>query len=722
MSIIIQIAYFIKYSINSSMFKFKNVKIFKFKNLKTVFKSTFKPTFKNKPAFNKLPRYYSNQSEIYKELQWHRQDENFFETFSTKYKDDPLFWKEAMDIMKIPILKYVPSNIINAELCALAVSKHPETEVDHIPNHIKTREFYLGLINQYGRIPFESIDKLIITKDMPRDEEFYINLVKGYSLKYVPVDKITKKICLTAIDRYAFSLEYVPTKYKDYDLCMRAYNVAPSTIEYIPKSILDIDMCMKAVKYNGSLLKFVPDEFKNMDICIHAVENRVDALEYVPNEIKLINDFWKRLVHSRNSSILKFMPEKLKTYEFCSAIRYYKDDLIYVPDNLKTKDFYLQIIQNSNSFSSNIDELYGLFADISSKNMLDNDIYEKLVEKSHKILPRIPAESRTRKLCMIAIKQDSMSLQHVPMLLRDHEMCLTAIKNAPGAINYFPISHIPTNVLNEEICTRSVMKNGRLLQLIPNHLKTINVCMMAINQDPAAIEHVPSDLLLNGNGNGIGIGINISDWSKFNIKYIPDKYKTREISEDAVKKNGKNLEWVPAKYINATMCFDAVENNGNALKYVPINMITNELVLLAIKRGADLSSIPSCFETYKTVEFYNTCINYNPGYLAQIEKKYITREMCINAIKKETSILPLIPKELLDKEICMIAMMNSKDGRELQWVPNELIDYELCVEANKRGTQAFEFTPKKFVNNYLMEITSQAYLNEYIEMRKYTVY
>ena len=55
----------------------------------------------------------------------------------------------------------------------------------------------------------------------------------------------------------------------------------------------------------------------------------------------------------------------------------------------------------------------------------------------------------------------------------------------------------------------------------------------------------------------------------FVIRYVPDQYKTQQVCDKALPKNGGKLESVPDCYQNQEICDEAVDNYPHTLKVVP---------------------------------------------------------------------------------------------------------------------------------------------------------
>jgi hypothetical protein len=71
------------------------------------------------------------------------------------------------------------------------------------------------------------------------------------------------------------------------------------------------------------------------------------------------------------------------------------------------------------------------------------------------------------------------------------------------------------------------------------------------------------------------------------LKDINEIFKTKEICEICVKKNGDALQYVPYHLKTKELCELAIENDivGNVLEFVPEHLKTVELCNLAIKRN-----------------------------------------------------------------------------------------------------------------------------------------
>lgn len=80
-------------------------------------------------------------------------------------------------------------------------------------------------------------------------------------------------------------------------------------------------------------------------------------------------------------------------------------------------------------------------------------------------------------------------LQSLPEHLRSEDLCLRAI-NANGLVLEF----VPEHLKNEKLCLRAVKRNGLALEFVPEAIKTTKICDNAFINDEQAMKFIPSKL------------------------------------------------------------------------------------------------------------------------------------------------------------------------------------------------------------------------------------
>ena len=97
------------------------------------------------------------------------------------------------------------------------------------------------------------------------------------------------------------------------------------------------------------------------------------------------------------------------------------------------------------------------------------------------------------------------------------------------------------------------------------------------------------------------------------MKFLPEKYKTEELCEIAVKENPKAFQYVPEDMISQELCESVVKDNGWNLQYVPFNHRTEEICSIAVEKdGHALRYVPSSQRTFEICDAaFAEIISYN---------------------------------------------------------------------------------------------------------------
>ena len=208
------------------------------------------------------------------------------------------------------------------------------------------------------------------------------------------------------------------------------------------------------------------------------------------------------------------------------------------------------------------------------------------------------------------------------------------------------------------------------LRFIPEKYITKELCEIAINNDGNAVSDVP------------------------------EKYKTKELYELAVQENGLNLYHVPEEYRTKELCEIAIQNNGNALEYVPQELRTQELCEMAVKQnGWALYYIP---EKYKTKEMCEIAIYQNGMALSYVSEAFKTKELCELAVQQNGNAIAKVPHSLRTKELCELAVKNN--GYALYYIPEKLKNKELYELAVKKDSLALSYVPNEYKTPELCEL------------------
>lgn len=109
---------------------------------------------------------------------------------------------------------------------------------------------------------------------------------------------------------------------------------------------------------------------------------------------------------------------------------------------------------------------------------------------------------------------------------------------------------------------KELKKNGLLLKKILKKNQTIEICKVAIKQNPLALQFASGKCL----DTKLCLGAIKKDVSAF--PYVPKKFITKEMCEIAVKTDPQLLSIVPESFRTSEICIMAVKKDVNTLSYV----------------------------------------------------------------------------------------------------------------------------------------------------------
>ena len=217
----------------------------------------------------------------------------------------------------------------------------------------------------------------------------------------------------------------------------------------------------------------------------------------------------------------------------------------------------------------------------------------------------------------------------------------------------------------------------------------------------------------------------------YHIKIIPDELKTKEMCLAAVRHDAKLLQYVPRELLTKDMCEVAVKNDPLALNIIPIEMTTKEMCVEAIKKD------PMYFRfvpiKFLTEEICINTMNNWPNGIKFIPDNLLTNKICVTAVKNDGLMLSYIPEKLKTKDVCLEALkslsmrnLNSLKLYEdiLKEIPDKVKDEEFWRTAVRMNKLAFEYVPEiKDLNIPSLHSYDQKILQVRFEFneKKYTI-
>ena len=118
--------------------------------------------------------------------------------------------------------------------------------------------------------------------------------------------------------------------------------------------------------------------------------------------------------------------------------------------------------------------------------------FTQMVEADGLKLESIPVQSRTYKICKIAVTQNWKALKFTPYYHYTTELFLIASAQNPKAIHYIPESLRSRNFFLELLCL-----NPHALSHFPKEWRTLEMCTLAVTLDGTTWHYVPNILRTN---------------------------------------------------------------------------------------------------------------------------------------------------------------------------------------------------------------------------------
>ena len=231
-----------------------------------------------------------------------------------------------------------------------------------------------------------------------------------------------------------------------------------------------------------------------------------------------------------------------------------------------------QILWQNQYFISMIVRQSGFMLYNVPKEFHTPNLHELAVQQNVSNFYYVPEEKRTAAIYKLAVKQRGLFLGYVPADLITEELCQLAtetdylrigelINSLPEPLHtqakakmrpYKPeynysraLSYLPARLLKLKQCQLAVQREGgRALEFIPEHLRTRELCELAMKQDSRA------------------------------FAFVPKEKRTPELCLLAVKQDGYVLEDVPKEYFqDRDFCLAMVKTCGIALAQAPAHLI-----------------------------------------------------------------------------------------------------------------------------------------------------
>ena len=271
-------------------------------------------------------------------------------------------------------------------------------------------------------------------------------------------------------------------------------------------------------------------------------------------------------------------------------------------------------------------------------------------------------------------------------------------------VSYKDMFFIPEQYITQEMIDSLYEENKySIIKNIPKNKLKISYLW----DDANFISHFPKEVL---NDNIIKQYLK---YYRYNIRYLPDEYKTYEICKLAIMEDYKNLEYIPEKYINKDIIDLYYESNvlflNDGIECIPTEYLKQDFFINVVNNKKNSSSfyylknIPKHFFTKEICK--KICEISSLG-LRYIPEDLITKELCELAVKCDGHALSYVPEKYLTKEIYEYALIH-EDTTTREKYPEYIFDQDLCNILARENYHSLEIIPNKFLNQDLCNIAIQ---------------
>lgn len=241
-----------------------------------------------------------------------------------------------------------------------------------------------------------------------------------------------------------------------------------------------------------------------------------------------------------------------------------------------------------------------------SLGLKEMNSYERFRENPNAwTLGGVAKREQTLKDAKIAVKNDGMALGKVAKRLYTPELCRTAVCQNGMALKY-----VPAKYMTDDMIAAAVSQNGRAIEFVPADRITKELAKIAVCQPikrekwekfSYPISHIPTELIDEQ------LVLDSIMFAPRSLKVVPEEYVDKDLLYMAVSSDGMALEYVPNKRMGKKLIDAAISNRPEAIKFVPDTKITKQLCDKAFE--LDTSSFNCIPDSFKGKEMCLAFIN-----------------------------------------------------------------------------------------------------------------
>ena len=457
------------------------------------------------------------------------------------------------------------------------------------------------------------------------------------------------------------------------------------SLRHIPLSDRTPALCMRAVRSNAMALMYVPCKLRTHDICNAAVNQNGLSIQHVP---KLVATPAMCQTAVQNTALaIRDIPVELLTEDMCyCAVKSDRPEILrMVPVDFRTEYVCMAAVSMHGMALRHVPGVHSCKENIVVCAIQQDRDAACIVSKACLVISAvqmalarvgqlqvIPVLHRTPMLCRVHCEA-SGSLRHVPMHLRTAELCSLAVTIHSAELHNVPASH-----LTRELCMLAVRGSGLQLARVPLSMQDAKMCLLAVSSHGRALCNVRNDL------------------------------RTSAVIQVALRTDGTLISLLPHRVQTTQFCCIAVEQTACALAYVQWNLIPtpeerDRVCITAVRyhgtsgmrsvlnaqRGNELSS----WYPLLSAAVQHSALCHHGHVLSLLEVEHIATASLQAAVASYPAALVHIPEAMQTADMYLRAV--SSCGRMLHLVPSMHRSEPLCMAAIKEDPHALQYAPSE---------------------------
>lgn len=284
------------------------------------------------------------------------------------------------------------------------------------------------------------------------------------SLKIVPEEKRTKRVCLEAMKKNGWDIRLVPKRVLTQEMCAQALESTDfGMIGLVPSRFLSLELLSKGLDVNpASVLPYFPLSQLDENKCRDIVEKHPMDANAVPSRFQ--TRFLWLLSIQAYPFMMKYVPDQFISPSFINkAVNVNVNCYQYLPDDSKTQ-----------ALSERAVEINPLLFEHVPDHHKTQAMSERVIEINPELFKHVLDNHKTQALWERVVEHTPSQFKDIPDKFKTASMCERVIKVYNGLYAKY-IRYVPDEFKTQAMCDYVVHRDYRLYEDIPIQFQTMEL-------------------------------------------------------------------------------------------------------------------------------------------------------------------------------------------------------------------------------------------------------